>query len=78
MLLWLIWHVLVSAICKVSFFCGAEVDVAVGTMLISVYYLSLPVYHKTVDLPGPISEGQFTSIFQENFPAYTPPVKASP
>ena len=46
-------------------------------MLISVYYLSLPVYHKTVDLPEPISEGQFTSSFQENFPAYTPPVSAS-
>lgn len=43
-------------------------------MKLSVYYLGLPVYHKTLDQPEAIKKGDFVSTFSEDFPSYTPPV----
>lgn len=58
--------------------CLADIDVRSGHMALKVYYLGLPVYHKTLDLPGPIDKGHFVSSFTEDFPAITPPVSPGP
>lgn len=53
----------------------AEVAVDRSKLKLSVYYLGVPVYHRTVDRPVPIVKGAFTDTFSEKFPAYTPPVR---
>jgi len=52
---------------------NSKVAVADSKMKLSVYYLGLPVYHKTLDQPDPIKKGDFVSTFSEEFPSYTPP-----
>jgi len=51
----------------------SKVAVNDSKMKLSVYYLGLPVYHKTLDQPEAIKKGDFVSTFSEDFPSYTPP-----
>ena len=51
-----------------------DVEVDDSTMKLSVYYLGLPVYHKTSERHEHIPKGKFSSEVAETLPSYTPPV----